>query len=166
MPAPVTAWIPGDFGHDPNLPIVVQAMGSTAAGFERIPGQRPPLTTISGGPSLATQLTESAIDFVWKADDGSTILAHWLIGGYGQGVMVDSNVGDGNDLRFSGRHPDACEPCGVDPACRGMFPMASGIDAESVGKPSGGCGADFVTCGMNPMRTGPAEKSNQGVWIT
>ena len=93
MPAPVTVWIPDDFGHDPDLPIVVQAMGFQAAGFARVPGNGAgPKVTVSGGPSMATQLKSGPIDFFWQADDGSTIVAHYLVGGYGQGISVASNA--------------------------------------------------------------------------
>jgi alpha-mannosidase len=95
LPAPVSAWLPDDFGHDPQLPVVVEAMGLSAAGFERVPGYGPPdlmMQTVSGGPSLATVLTGDKIDFVWTAADGSSIVAHWLIGGYGLGNGLTSTA--------------------------------------------------------------------------
>jgi len=89
LPAPMTAWIPDDFGHDPQLPVVLQAMGFIAAGFERIPGNEggvaPP---VSGAPTLVDTLTADKIDFTWTASDGSSVTAHWLIGGYGQGNSI------------------------------------------------------------------------------
>jgi alpha-mannosidase len=96
IPSPVSAWLPDDFGHDPQLPVVVQAMGLSAAGFERVPGfgNNVPTETISGDPSLATVLGKEKIDFVWTAADGSSIVAHWLIGGYflGNGIASTNDV--------------------------------------------------------------------------
>jgi alpha-mannosidase len=92
LPAPVAAWIPDDFGHDPELPVVLQAMGFMAAGFERIPGytggDSVPSKTIDGRDSVAGLLAASKIDFAWNASDGSSIVGHWLIGGYGQGNSI------------------------------------------------------------------------------
>lgn len=91
LPAPVTAWIPDDFGHDPELPVVLQAMGFIAAGFERIPGNEESVKVpVSGVPSLVQILSADKIDFTWTASDGSSITAHWLIGGYGQGNSMSS----------------------------------------------------------------------------
>jgi alpha-mannosidase len=87
LPVPLTMWVPDDFGHDPELPVLMQAMGFIAAGFERIPGGnfKDPLNPVEGGNSLAQILTKGIIDFQWSASDGSTANAHWLIGGYCQG---------------------------------------------------------------------------------
>jgi len=94
LPAPVTAWIPDDFGHDPELPVALQAMGLVAAGFERIPGYNNDLvwgSKVDGSDSLATTVSRDRIDFTWTASDGSSVAAHWLIGGYGQGNTVSGN---------------------------------------------------------------------------
>jgi alpha-mannosidase len=94
LPVPKTAWIPDDFGHDPQLPIVLQAMGLMAAGFERIPGNGSWKIPVSGATTLVTELTNNKIDFTWTAADGSSIIAHWLIGGYGQGndISVTADI--------------------------------------------------------------------------
>jgi alpha-mannosidase len=96
LPAPVTAWIPDDFGHDPELPVVLQAMGLVAAGFERIPGYEDPGKwkefQIDGRPTLAAAVAAGTIDFTWTASDGSAVAGHWLIGGYGQGNTVGGNT--------------------------------------------------------------------------
>lgn len=96
LPAPVTAWIPDDFGHDPELPVVLQAMGLVAAGFERIPGydgNQQWKNLVGGKPGMAATLAAGQIDFTWTASDGSAVAAHWLIGGYGQGNEV-AQTGD------------------------------------------------------------------------
>jgi alpha-mannosidase len=97
-------WVPDDFGHDAQLPVLLQAMGFTGAGFWRIPAQY-------GGPSgigysvTAGQSTYTAtaspdapssfltgVDYVWSARDGSQIQAHWLSGCYNQGnIFVTTN---------------------------------------------------------------------------
>lgn len=101
-------WIPDDFGHDAQLPVLLQAMGFIGAGFWRIPAQW-------GGPNYGSVGTTvvvdhkyykssaaaaapsswmgsgatQTVDFIWQARDGSQIQAHWLRGGYGQGNSLD-----------------------------------------------------------------------------
>lgn len=90
LPPVKTLWIPDDFGHDPQLPILAQAMGFIAAGFARVPGTGREPNPISGGLSLAeimtgTQDSPGKITFTWTASDGSSIIAQWLIKHYSQG---------------------------------------------------------------------------------
>ena len=83
------AWLPDDFGHDAQLPIVLQAMGLGSVGFGRVPGVDSTaafaglLPPVSG--SIADTLMHDGLDFRWRAADGSEILAHWMPGGYCQG---------------------------------------------------------------------------------
>jgi alpha-mannosidase len=83
------AWLPDDFGHDSQLPIVLEAMGLDAVGFGRVPGVAGSLQSLGFQPpdpgSAATDLLRDGIDFVWRAADGSSALAHWMPGGYCQG---------------------------------------------------------------------------------
>jgi alpha-mannosidase len=100
LPVPLTVWIPDDFGHDPELPVLARAMGMIAAGFERIPGGGfggDPKEPIDAAiQSLGDELRADKIDFTWTAGDGSSIVAHWLIGGYGQGNdILDSSSIEG-----------------------------------------------------------------------
>lgn len=94
----MNAWIPDDFGHDSQLPVTVAAMGLAGAGFARIPGandQGPAATPIDGSNSLANTLgppSNEGVDFQWAANDGSTILGHWMIDHYCQG----DDIGSGN----------------------------------------------------------------------
>ncbi len=93
VPTPVTAWLPDDFGHDPELPVVLRAMGMVAAGFQRIPGFDPNqdwYPQVNCSPSLAQTLLHNKIDFTWTASDGSSVAAHWLVGSYHQGSGVSS----------------------------------------------------------------------------
>lgn len=90
------AWIPDDFGHDSQLPVALEAMGLQSAGFARVPGadnQSPAAYPITPGQtSTADQLLKTGLDFVWRAADGSSILAHWMpYGYYCQGNSIDSN---------------------------------------------------------------------------
>jgi alpha-mannosidase len=82
-------WIPDDFGHDPELPVSLQALGMIATSFARLPG------TLSTAPNttLSDILMVKGIDFWWQASDGSQVLAHWLQGGYGQGSGIDNGQG-------------------------------------------------------------------------
>jgi len=83
------AWLPDDFGHDSQLPIVLEAMGLDGVGFGRVPGVATALQSIGFQPpdagSVATELLQDGLDFVWRAADGSRTIAHWMPGGYCQG---------------------------------------------------------------------------------
>lgn len=97
MTSPVSCWIPDDFGQDPQLPIVLQAMGMIAAGFARVPGTHASWKCpVSKTPSMAYALStdNNKIDFTWTAADGSSTIAHWLIGDYSQG----NNIGKTSDI--------------------------------------------------------------------
>ncbi|HEV3086805.1 MAG TPA: hypothetical protein VGX96_06220, partial [Candidatus Elarobacter sp.] len=86
------AWIPDDFGHDSQLPALLSAMGMQSASFQRVPSGTP----VDGTPSVFKQLQQSGVDFVWTAADGSAVIAHWLMGGYGQGDTVFNQNYDRN----------------------------------------------------------------------
>jgi alpha-mannosidase len=83
------AWLPDDFGHDSQLPIVLEAMGFDGVGFGRVPGVDTTVTSLGFVPpaagSVADGLLHDGLDFVWRAADGSSALAHWMPGGYCQG---------------------------------------------------------------------------------
>ena len=89
------AWLPDSFGHDPNLPSLLGALGYRAVGFSRLPGRTGMLdyslhTQPAEPGSIAGLLEdEGAADFLWQAADGSTILAHWLAWGYFEGDDID-----------------------------------------------------------------------------
>lgn len=87
-------WIPDDFGHDPQLPVLFEAMGIPYAGFARVPGDeasgsRKP---INDSQSVAQQLTGSGCDFMWQAADGSTAQAYWMPHHYSQGSGISSGA--------------------------------------------------------------------------
>jgi alpha-mannosidase len=67
------AWLPDDFGHDSQLPVLMQALGFEGVGFGRIP------------QTEADSLMNSGVDFIWQAADGSTTFAHWMQFSYSQG---------------------------------------------------------------------------------
>jgi alpha-mannosidase len=87
-------WIPDDFGQDPELPVVVQAMGMRSVGFSRLPGN---LESQSGysDPQIKQQLLQNGADFMWQSSDpGSKVYTHWLQAGtYGQGAHVEDSPG-------------------------------------------------------------------------
>lgn len=91
------AWLPDDFGHDAQLPIVLAAMGLEAVAFARVPGVDTNRTYGSDPPrpeSLAADILASSLDFVWQAADGSEVLAHWMPHGYCQGDSIDQAIAD------------------------------------------------------------------------
>ncbi|KAJ6479674.1 glycosyl hydrolases family 38 N-terminal domain-containing protein [Mycena sanguinolenta] len=70
-------WIPDDFGHSPQLPVLVEALGMKAIGLSRIPG--------SPEPSLCNTTQHAAADvcgngtsFYWPGRDGSRVLTHFM----------------------------------------------------------------------------------------
>jgi len=83
------AWLPDDFGHDAQLPIVIEALGLQGVGFARVPGVDTTAEYIGTRPpppdSIAAELLHDGLDFVWQASDGSETLAHWMPRGYCQG---------------------------------------------------------------------------------
>ncbi|HEV3001861.1 MAG TPA: hypothetical protein VGW75_14060 [Solirubrobacteraceae bacterium] len=79
------SYLPDDFGHDPELPATLAAMGIEGTAFARIPGHWGPGQDPKASPGLdckpsqATTLFDAGdVDFVWTASDGSTVLAHWM----------------------------------------------------------------------------------------
>jgi len=83
------AWLPDDFGLDPELPVLLEAMGLEAVGFSRVPGVDTLVRWLGAAPpapgSLASELARGGADFVWRAADGSRTLAHWMPRGYCEG---------------------------------------------------------------------------------
>ncbi len=78
------SWLPDDFGHDPELPVILSAMGLTAVGLARLPGAFPGFCTPhDGSPSMACSLMASGVAFNWQASDGSVVFAHFMPNTYG-----------------------------------------------------------------------------------
>ncbi|HEV7764790.1 MAG TPA: hypothetical protein VGQ76_07315 [Thermoanaerobaculia bacterium] len=101
-------WIPDDFGHDSQLPALLMAMGFTGTGFWRIPAQTGVYNNnCDNGDGTdaapATFLPEDVgLDFLWKAQDGSVVQAHWLSNSYCQGnTAFGSGTCNGNELCIS-----------------------------------------------------------------
>ncbi|MDB5036304.1 MAG: ybgG [Chlorobi bacterium] len=71
------AWLPDDFGHDPQLPVLIEALGMKAIGLSRIPGsvQPKPCTSLQ---HAATDARANGLSFYWSANDGSTMLTHFM----------------------------------------------------------------------------------------
>ena len=69
-------WIPDDFGHSPQLPVLFEAMGMKAAGLSRIPGSPQPSPCSA---QLADQTVRaSGLSFNWTGRDGSNVLTHFM----------------------------------------------------------------------------------------
>src|SRR4051812_32951027 len=101
--APV-AWLPDDFGHDPQLPVVLAAMGLEFVGISRVPGSPQPFpTTPEFGNSVAKQLADGGLVFAWVAGDGSQVLTHFMPSTY---AAVWQGDGTGDLAAFLEAHPD------------------------------------------------------------
>ncbi len=97
-------WLPDDYGHDPQLPVVLSAMGMNGVGFARCPGWQAsaPAGTYTIIPkpsqppySLSDQLVEQGVTFYWQAADGSTVLSQYMYDIHqnpGYGVVWDQDV--------------------------------------------------------------------------
>jgi alpha-mannosidase len=75
----IYAYMPDDFGHDAQLPVMLEAMGFSAVCFSRLPGSwASSQTTPLDGSSLSLweQLMKQGADLWWQASDGSSIFAH------------------------------------------------------------------------------------------
>ncbi|MGE6757352.1 hypothetical protein ACQKGO_04995 [Corallococcus interemptor] len=90
-----SAWLPDDFGHDPQLPVVLHAMGLTTAGISRVPGSpqgSPGARPIDPpGPSIASQLNSDGLVFHWQAGDGSRITTLFMPDTYGTVGYLDAD---------------------------------------------------------------------------
>jgi alpha-mannosidase len=81
------AWLPDDFGHDPQLPVTLAAMGLQWAGISRVPGSPQPFANQpldKNLSSVAQQLESGGVVFPWVASDGSVVLTHYLPATYGE----------------------------------------------------------------------------------
>jgi len=96
--SPVVAnvcWVPDDFGHDPELPVILSAMALTAVAFARVPGAFPNFNSpIGGGSSLACTLMSQGVAFNWQASDSSTVFAHFMPDTYGVPFYSDGDAGN------------------------------------------------------------------------
>jgi alpha-mannosidase len=82
--------IPDDFGQGPELPVLLQALGFPALVFGRLPGTFGP-----NRPEPMAQLKQHGVDFVWRAADGSEVVAHWMLSQDGTGNYAYANPGPG-----------------------------------------------------------------------
>ncbi|MBX3588112.1 MAG: hypothetical protein KF796_15870 [Ramlibacter sp.] len=86
------AWLPDDFGHDPQLPVTLAAMGMTAVALSRVPGSvqgSPDVKPLDGGATVDQQLNQTnGLAFPWVAADGSKVLGHFMPDTYS--VSVDN----------------------------------------------------------------------------
>lgn len=71
------AWLPDDFGHDPQLPVLIEALGMKAIALSRIPGSPQP-TPCYHKQVEAANVRASGLAFYWPGSDGSTMLTHFM----------------------------------------------------------------------------------------
>ncbi len=71
------AWLPDDFGHNPQMPALIEAMGLKAIALSRVPGSpQPKLRTGSGTTDY--ELSEKGLSFFWPASDGSKVFTNFM----------------------------------------------------------------------------------------
>ncbi|MEO5931547.1 MAG: hypothetical protein ABIR47_16555, partial [Candidatus Kapaibacterium sp.] len=83
------AWLPDTFGHDSQLPVLLEAMDIRGVGIGRIPGDGRQGDGSNGPDSAAEMLRADGVDFLWRGADGSEILTHWMPGQYDQAKDID-----------------------------------------------------------------------------
>ena len=96
QPEPGLAYYPDCFGHTPNLPALLNAAGFDKTAFSRLDGMYmigtdfdPKASFPRPGSSAELLLQrEKTLDFIWRAADGSQVLAHWNAFTYFQGDMI------------------------------------------------------------------------------
>src|SRR5262249_56542359 len=75
------AWLPDDFGHDSQLPIMLEAMGLGSVGFGRVPGGGSGARSLGFQPPGPRAIAETVLadgpGFRWRAAGGSAGLAAW-----------------------------------------------------------------------------------------
>lgn len=124
LPA-IFSYLPDDFGHDAQLPVVLEAMGMGAVAFSRLPGSWGGLETPldQSSPSLWRQIMDDGSDVRWQASDGSSVLAKVFCKSYGQGNRLKDydteNAVDCLDCILKKNLPSektgyAYLPCGMD----------------------------------------------------
>ncbi len=135
------AWLPDDFGHDPQLPVALAAMGLQFLGLSRVPGSVQPFANIplDKSPSMAAKLESGGLVFPWIAEDGSTILTHFMPATYG--------------APWDGQHPTGLQAF-VESNVSMAWPTIDGLTAMF--SPAGG---DFVFSQWN-------QPGNAGSWLT
>jgi alpha-mannosidase len=129
-------WIPDDFGQDPQLPVVLHAMGMNGVSFWRVPGNEPSppngnpqiydgcnYVPTNGTAPISYQLMQDGVTFFWQAADGSKILTQQMSSGYGV-IWNQATSGDGEQegamlntfVNNSGLQPGnlLMAPCGGD----------------------------------------------------
>jgi hypothetical protein len=75
------AWLPDDFGHSPQLPVLVEALGMKAIGLSRVPGSpQPPLCPAN--QTVAANLCGNGTTFRWSGRDNSSVVTHFMPGTY------------------------------------------------------------------------------------
>jgi alpha-mannosidase len=92
-------WIPDDFGQDPQLPVVLKAMGMTGVSFWRVPGNQPspPQFIVPTAQQWSTKLATTGGAFKWFAADHSSVLTLQMIDNYG---VIWNQVTDGGDTTY------------------------------------------------------------------
>jgi alpha-mannosidase len=118
------AWLPDDFGHDPQLPVVLAAMGMLWLGISRVPGSPQPFANLPLPPivlSVAQQLDREGLVFPWIASDGSQVLTHFMPATYG--AVWDGSPDNLHSLETFVENPVKDFPVTGWPVVKGVGPV-------------------------------------------
>lgn len=128
------SWIPDDFGHSPQLPVLLEAMGMKAAGLSRIPGS--PQPTPCQTQKADTAVRKNGLSFNWSTRDRSNVVTHFMPQTY-YGI-TNYSVSDTTQAMNDFLHHHAADawPASVIFATQGgdwQFPAASTDGSSSPG---------------------------------
>jgi alpha-mannosidase len=95
----LVAWLPDDFGHDPQLPVLIEALGMQAVALSRIPGSPQPTPCTSQQPADG-DVRAAGLSFIWRGNDGSGVLTHFMPATY---YGITNNPSNTLDLQNTGQ---------------------------------------------------------------
>ncbi|KAJ7890422.1 glycosyl hydrolases family 38 N-terminal domain-containing protein [Mycena leptocephala] len=122
------AWVPDDFGHSPQLPVLVEALGMKAIGLSRIPGSIQPELCPRKQPAAA-DVCANGMSFYWPGRDGSRVLTNFMPSTYYGITHFDRMDAHAGMTGFLGQSAHCVWPGGTIFATEGgdwEFPDSSG----------------------------------------
>ncbi|KAJ6561699.1 glycosyl hydrolases family 38 N-terminal domain-containing protein [Mycena capillaripes] len=120
-------WVPDDFGHSPQLPVLAEALGMKAIALSRIPGSPQPPLCPAQQPAAA-DVRGNGTSFYWAVQDGSRVLTHFMPNTYYGVSNFDRNDAHAGMTEFLGNCTDCVWPGGTVFATDGgdwQFPNSS-----------------------------------------
>jgi alpha-mannosidase len=96
----LVAWLPDDFGHDPQLPALIEALGMRSLALSRIPGSPQPVLCPTQQPAN-DDVRANGLSFYWPGNDGSKVLTHFMPATY-YGItngLLDTEMSSASEIQ-------------------------------------------------------------------